>query len=284
MGARLNNEAGHYSGAAYLILGSATPSDRDLGAADAEYTGEDKDNYAGVSVASAGDTDGDGLADVLVGASGYYGSGAAYLILGDGSPLSRSLSAADAKYTSAPDASGTGTSVATAGDFNGDGFADMLVGASEYSAGASPDNWGVGAAYLILGGPSAPDTVLDASAAQYTGEAAYDQAGTCVASAGDVDGDGFDDLLVGAPGSDAAGTWAGVAYMIQGAAAPASRSLSEADAKYYGESDADFAGMSLAGAGDVNGDGPSDVLIGASGNDEAGSYAGATYLILGSAF
>ncbi|NOY27411.1 MAG: hypothetical protein GXP62_16215, partial [Oligoflexia bacterium] len=76
------------------------------------------------------------------------------------------------------------------------------------------------------------------------------------------DGDGYDDMLVGDPGNGAAGDWAGAAYLVLGSVAPASVGLADADAEYTGEAADDFAGSAVSGAGDVNGDGTADLLVG----------------------
>ena len=107
--------------------------------------------------------------------------------------------------------------------------------------------------------------------AKLTGEATYDYAGYSVSGAGDVNGDGWDDLLVGADGEDFGGTVAGAAYLVLG---PVSGTvdLGASDAKLSGEAGGDYAGVSVSGAGDVDGDGSDDLLVGA---------LGAAYLVLG---
>ncbi|MDP2307418.1 MAG: integrin alpha, partial [Pseudomonadota bacterium] len=111
------------------------------------------------------------------------------------------------------------------------------------------------------------------TATQYTGEAANDFAGWSVSGAGDVNGDGYDDMLVGALyNSDGPGSYAGAAYLLLGSAAPASASLSTA-IQYTGEAANDTAGSSVSGAGDVNGDGYDDVLVGGMKNDDGGTFA-----------
>jgi hypothetical protein len=103
-----------------------------------------------------------------------------------------------------------------------------------------------------------------------------------VAGAGDANGDGYSDLLIGASSTDHAGTDAGTAYLVLGGQGPTGASLSTA-IQYSGMAAGDNAGYSVAGAGDANGDGYSDLLIGAWRNDDGGPNAGATYLILSDA-
>src|SRR6185436_10070932 len=112
------------------------------------------------------------------------------------------------------------------------------------------------------------------------GEDAVDLAGYSVSGAGDVDGDGHDDVLVGAPAHYEGGLRNGAAYLVLGPVT-GTVDLSLADAKLVGEEDDDAAGGSVSGAGDVNGDGPDDLLVGAPGPSKLGLYAGAAYLVLG---
>lgn len=270
------------SGAVYLILGSGSPASSSLRSVYAEYTGETPSSYAGGSVAAAGDVDGDGFDDMLVGASGagreWESIGAAYLVLGSTWPGSGSLAEANAEYTGEAIGDYAGVAVSSAGDFDGDGLADIVVGAFRNEESGTE----AGAAYLVLGSASPASTSLRAADAKYTGEAPSDNAGFCVAAAGDADGDGLDDLLVGAWYNDEGGGGAGAAYLLLGAKAPADASLALADAKYTGEAVSDSAGRFVASAGDVNGDGFDDILVGAQGNDDGGSNSGAAYLVLGS--
>jgi len=254
------------AGAAYLLRGPVCGS-FDLGGADAAYFGEQAGDCAGSSVAAAGDVDGDGLADLLIGAfyedSGGKTAGAAYLVLGPTSGRN-DLGVADAKFIGEAANDAAGRAVAGAGDTNGDGYDDLLVGASRCDSYA-------GAAYLLLG-PVSGDKGLDTADAKLTGAAASDYASCSLDGAGDVNGDGYDDLLVGAYGNDDGGSNAGVVYLVL---APLSglHSLSAADAALTG-AQGDQAGYSLAGVGDADGDGSGDLLVGTLGE-------GVAYLALG---
>jgi hypothetical protein len=131
-----------------------------------------------------------------------------------------------------------------------------------------------------------PDIDLSDADASFWGEDAHDYSGYSVASAGDVNGDGRDDFLIGANGDDDGGDGAGQTYLILGRAAAdweMDFDLSNADASFRGEDSYDYSGVSVASAGDVNGDGYADFLIGADGDDDGGGNAGQTYLILGHA-
>ena len=236
-----------------------------------DYNGEVSEDYAGTSVASAGDVNNDGYADILVSAP-YNNSntGVIYLIYGNSIEATTvDLSHGDiVQFTGESVESYVGTSVASAGDVNNDGFSDILIGAQHVDSAA-------GAAYLIYG-QAAPLTSANLSTAiKFSGETAGNQAGNSVASAGDVNNDGYSDILIGA--YDFSGASAGAAYLIYGQAAPlASANLSTA-IKFSGETAGDEAGRSVASAGDVNNDGFSDILIGADLNNNDGSV----YLMYG---
>jgi hypothetical protein len=204
--------------------------------------GETAGDEAGIAVAGAGDVDGDGFDDFLVGAheesSGGAKAGAAYLLYGSGErlPPSRSLSAAAARLTGEAAYDRAGSAVAAAGDVNGDGFGDVIVGASLHN-GPSTDS---GAAYL-LHGPFYGAIPLSLADAKLVPEPGYTYAGAAVAGTGDVDGDGFDDLAIGARGHDAHGVDAGAAWLVYGPATGAV-DLGLADATFLGDAAGDLAG------------------------------------------
>jgi hypothetical protein len=295
IGADGNDDATTDAGAAYLVLGAATLNGGSLagGGGDTilQYTGEAQSDFAGVAVGGAGDVNGDGYQDILIGADGSNAggtdSGAAYLVLGDDTPNGGGLAggAGDTirRYAGEASADYAGGAVAGAGDVNGDGYHDMLVGAPYVG---SKDN---GAAYLILGAASLNGGSLSGSGGdtirRYDGEGSYNFAGSALDGAGDVNGDGFDDVVIGADGNSDGGGLAGSAYLLLGAPSLSGGTLAgsggDAIYQYYGEASLDYAGFSVAGAGDVNGDGLADFLVGADYNDAGGPEAGAAYLILG---
>jgi len=221
----------------------------------------------GYSVAGAGDVNGDGTPDLIVGApsaspGGLFGAGSAFVYSGADSALLFQKDGATAFGS-------LGASVAGAGDVNGDGKADFIIGAPQADPGGLSD---AGSAYVYSysGGTGVLLYQKDGAASDYLG--------TSVAGAGDVNGDGKDDFIIGAylasPGGRAN---AGSAYVYSGATGAL---LYQKDGGAAG----DFLGYSVAGAGDVNGDGKADFIIGAfyanpGGRNDAGSayvYYGAT--------
>ena len=192
------------------------------------------------------------------------------------------LSAADASFIGEDAEDRSGISVSGAGDVNGDGYDDFLIGAYGDEDGGSD----AGQTYLILGKSSgwAMDTDLSAADASFIGEDSHDLSGCAVSGAGDVNGDGYDDFLIGAYGDEDGGSDAGQTYLILGKSSgwAMDTDLSAADASFWGEYSHDLSGSAVSGAGDVNGDGYDDFLIGAYYDEDGGSGAGQTYLLLSS--
>ncbi|HYJ31847.1 MAG TPA: FlgD immunoglobulin-like domain containing protein [Candidatus Binatia bacterium] len=265
VGAYSNGTGGLFAGRAYVYYGGPGAD----AVADLTLTAAAAGDQFGQSVSGAGDVNGDGYADVIVGApnndAGGANAGRAYVYYGGPS----ADAVADLTLTGAAASDFFGLSASGAGDVNRDGFDDVIVGAN------ANDQGGVdaGRAYVYYGGPGA-DAVADLT---LTGAAAGDRFGNAVSGAGDVNGDGYADVIVGANNNDAAGTNAGRAYVYYGGPGPDA----VADLTLTGVSSSDFFGISVSGAGDVNGDSYADVIVGASTNDQGGVDAGRAYVYYG---
>ncbi|MBT3218101.1 MAG: hypothetical protein HN348_03345, partial [Proteobacteria bacterium] len=228
------------------------------------------------SVSSAGDFNGDGNDDVVVGQEDQECAGV-FLLPGTDEPIDVMLMDDGVKFDGEDKYDYAGKSVSGVGDFDGDGYGDFMVGAPLH------DNRS-GAAYVVMGSTNPVGMSLADVSTKFLGEGWEHQAGWSVAGAGDVDGDLYPDLLVGAANfSDSSFHDCGAAYLIFGPVVGVF-SLSMADARFSGESHVNFAGASVSGVGDVNRDGFDDLLIGAEGEASVADYAGAAYLVLGSHF
>ena len=213
---------------------------------------------------TAGDINGDGYADVIIGAPGAdcggTNKGQAYVYLG-GPSFTGNLATSDARaiISGAINDDGLGGSVSMLGDVDGDGYADMLIGA----AGAAGDK---GEAYLFYGDPSLSGTALTTLDANVTitGANASDYLGERVESVGDVNGDGYSDFAVSIRAASDKGR---ICIFFGGPSLSRYLTPSNANITITGAKDGDYLGSSIGWA-DVNGDGYSDVMVGAQGADE----------------
>ena len=249
--------------------------------------GRHEDAEFGYSVASAGDVNGDGYADVIVGAPRYeYQSlvqGRAYVYYGSSAGLS---SLPDWRVSGFEDWGWFGGAVASAGDVNGDGFDDVIVGA--------PDTYAteVGQAYVYYGSAEGLNATANWAA---EGDQGGDQFGGSVGSAGDINGDGFGDIVVGSPryGEDECGVDVGErpshgdqlcdqgrAFVYYGSAAGPSIAP---DWVTEGDQSLAYYGTSVGTAGDVNGDGYADVIVGSPWYSNGEPFEGRAFVFLGSA-
>ena len=269
VGAAFATTRGALSGAVWMVDGPLTGTlALDEGVLIEGVGGTDR---AGVALDFAGDVDGDGVGDFVIGAlgeaTGGGTAGAAYLVLG---PVTADLGLelAAARLTGgAGDRAGSGA--VGAGDLNGDGLADLAIAADRADLGAS--NAG---AVFVLHGPVSGDQVLGDVGTPLSGSAINEDAGVGVAAAGDLDGDGLDDLLVGAPGRPSAGfVGGGTVYLVHGPVSVGG-SLTDGAVQLRGAVDGGRFGSAVAPAGDVDGDGSTDLIIGAPGADTAYVFHG----------
>ena len=270
--------------------------------------GIDERDFSGFSVSGAGDVNGDGIDDLIVGAprrnDGTATSGESYVVFGTdaGSNAAFELSNLDGSngfvISGVVDGGGhSGASVSGAGDVNGDGIDDLIVGAPGRNFGEAPIS---GGSYVVFGTDAGFSATLDTSSLDgsngfvLNGIDVRDGTGYSVSGAGDINGDGFDDLIIGAPYADPNGDSSGEVYVVFGTNTgfDAAFDLSSLDGSNgfvlngfnVSSSGSSYdigsaSGYSVSDAGDVNGDGFDDVIIGAPG---FAGFLGESYVVFGS--
>jgi hypothetical protein len=292
---------------------------------DTTFIGRNAGDVAGLAVSSAGDVNGDGYEDLLVGAATADGGGAdsgeVYLIFGRSTTGWRSLTDSGGNFNlnNLSDPNGTvrflgrnageqaGSAVSAAGDVNNDGYDDILIAAQNADGGGTDS----GEVYLILGrsttnwqtltdanGDFNLDNMSDANGTiRFLGRnevATGDKIGRWVNGAGDVNNDGYADILIGTEMADGGGTTSGEVYLVLGRSTANWQTLTDAagDFNLDNMSDANgtvrFIGRNTneraggaSGAGDVNNDGYDDVLVAAWDAGGGGVQSGEVYIILG---
>lgn len=296
------------AGSAYVIFGSTQNFSSPLnvstltGANGFILLGENQQDFCGASVSAAGDINGDLIDDIIIGApradpNSKNLAGKSYVVFGKtsfGSSINLSnLTGGDGFAIQGASATGySGTSVSAAGDFNDDGIDDVIIGALGVNS-----NGGTfaGRSYVVFGKTSAFSPTLNLSGINnskgyvFKGVNAFDATGSSVSGIGDINGDGIDDILMGAPGNPSNGAaQTGIGFVVFGTTTVLTNPTELSDLNgsngfvIEGINTDDSFGGSVNSAGDINGDGNADIIIGATGASFNGTLnAGSSYVVLG---
>ncbi|MGF1935799.1 MAG: beta strand repeat-containing protein [Nostoc sp. ChiQUE02] len=297
---------GDSSGQSYVVFGSKGGFSAQLnlstlnGTSGFAINGINANDQSGRSVSSAGDINGDGIDDLIIGAfradPNGDSSGQSYVVFGSKGGFSAQLNLSTLNGTSGFAINGinandnSGFSVSSAGDINGDGIDDLIIGAPF----ADPNGKYSGQSYVVFGSKGGFSAQFNLSTLNGTSGFAInginpgDASGYSVSSAGDINGDGIDDLIIGAPFADPNSEISGQSYVVFGNKGDFSAQFNLSTLNgtsgfaINGINEGDFSGYSVSSAGDINGDGIDDLIIGANDADPNGENSGQSYVVFGS--
>ena len=270
-----SNRYDSFAGVVYLVTGNSVSADDTLDNSTAVFYGADPANQFGGGIAGAGDQDGDGIADFMVGVprddTTDTDAGGIAIFLGQ-SGLSGTFSSADADAFFAGPAINhqAGYGIGAAGDHNGDGYEDVLISSTRDDLGGNAS----GAVYLLAGPLTADGTMANATLAVIAGEVANDR--MAASATGDFDGDSELDVVAASRNNDST---TGAAYVFFGPLS-GTYGAASADGIVRGEAAGDGLGAPVSAPGDVDGNGLDDLLLGARTSDNGGVDAGTAYLFL----
>lgn len=297
------------NGAGYVVFGKADGSAVEIsdirdGIGGFAITGADENDRAGISVSNAGDVNGDGFDDLIIGAKfadpNGSASGASYVVFGKADGTAVDLSDVE-QGTGGFVINGvlafdnSGLSVSDAGDVNGDGLADLIVGAPFTDLDDTVTGALNGSSYIVFGkvdgaAVELSDVIDGIGGFAFIGADGREKLGRSVSSAGDVNGDGLADVIIG---SGDTGLGINKSFVIFGKADGEAVLQSDIEAGIGGfvitaAQSADDMGKSVSGAGDINGDGFDDLIVGAPDGDSDGSdildNSGTSFVIFGGDF
>jgi hypothetical protein len=305
-----NSNSNSYAGQSYVVFGSTSGFTASLdllnldGSNGFVINGINSYDFSGTSVSRAGDVNGDGINDLIIGApnadsNGESYAGESYVVFGRRTGFAASLDLSSLNGSNGFIINGintgdfSGISVSSAGDVNGDGIDDLIIGAD----GAAPNgSINAGQSYVVFGSATGFDASFDLSTLNgsngfiINGINPFDTSGISVSTAGDVNNDGIDDLIIGADGAAPNGNInAGESYVVFGSTSGFAPSLELSTLNgitgfiIKGTDSSNASGISVSNAGDINGDGIDDVLIGATNAlPNSQIVPGESYVVFGS--